>query len=191
MNKEEIQEEIQNENTAESTENISETQSQETFETENEVSAEEKPNEDKTEKELKEWQDKYMRLYSEFENFRRRTAKERLELINNAGEDTIKAILPILDDMNRAIINNEKSEDLKAVKEGFTLIQHKLSKVFESKGVKKMDALHQPFDAEIHEALTKIPAPKSKLKGKIVDVIEDGYTLNGKVVRFAKVVVGE
>lgn len=191
MNKEEIQEEIQNENTAESTENISETQSQETFDTENEVSAEEKPNEDKTEKELKEWQDKYMRLYSEFENFRRRTAKERLELINNAGEDTIKAILPILDDMNRAIVNNEKSEDLKAVKEGFTLIQHKLSKVFESKGVKKMDALHQPFDAEIHEALTKIPAPKSKLKGKIVDVIEDGYTLNGKVVRFAKVVVGE
>jgi molecular chaperone GrpE len=142
-------------------------------------------------KEVKDWQDKYLRLYSEFENFRRRTAKERIDLINNAGEDVIKLVLPVVDDMNRAIINNEKSEDITAVKEGFKLIYNKLTKTLEQKGVSKMEALHADFDSELHEALTKIPAPEAKLKGKVVDVIEDGYLLNGKVVRFAKVVVGE
>lgn len=140
---------------------------------------------------IDELNDKYLRLYSEFENFRKRTARERLDLINTAGADVIKDVLPVLDDFDRAIQNNENSKDIEAIKEGVKLVHQKLKNSMTQKGVKEMEAMGTPFDPEIHEAVTKIPAPEKKLKGKVVDVIEKGYYLHDKVIRYAKVVVGE
>lgn len=148
----------------------------------------------KLEEDLTEAKDKYLRLYSEFENFRRRTAKERLELIKTANEDLVVAILPVLDDFERAqkaFDNNKNKDGNKANIEGFQLIHHKLNKILEQKGLKPMnDLIGKDFDSEIQEAITKIPAPEEKLKGKVVDVVEKGYYLNDKVIRFAKVVIG-
>lgn len=146
---------------------------------------------EKKELEYRELHDKYIRLFSEFDNFRKRTAKEKLELTMSAGGDVIKQIIPILDDFERAIANNEKSEDLNVVKEGFTLIHSKIKNTLTAKGLKEMDSKGEVFDVNIHEALTQIPAPTEDLKGKVVDVIEKGYLLNDKVLRFAKVVVGQ
>ncbi len=143
--------------------------------------------------ELEESKDKYLRLYSEFENFRRRTAKERLELTKTANEDLVSALIPVLDDFERAqkSFENKDKVDIKSAVEGFKLIQNKLYKSLEQKGLKPMpDTPGIEFDPEIHEAITKIPAPNEKLKGKVVDVVEKGYYLNDKVVRFAKVVIG-
>ncbi|CAN5447935.1 nucleotide exchange factor GrpE [soil metagenome] len=148
----------------------------------------------KLQSDLNESKDKYLRLYSEFENFRRRTAKERLELIKNANEDLIVVILPVIDDFDRAqkaFEDKKDKADNKANIEGFHLIQHKLNKILEQKGLKPMnDLIGKDFDSEVHEAITKIPAPEEKLKGKVVDVVEKGYYLNDKVIRFAKVVIG-
>jgi len=139
---------------------------------------------------LEEQKDKYLRLYSEFDNFRRRTAKERLELVKNASEELITALLPVIDDFERAIKAIDDKKEV-AKKEGIELIYNKMLKVLEQKGVKAMEVgVGDDFDAEIHEAITQIPAPSEELKGKIVDVIESGYYLNEKVVRFAKVVTG-
>ncbi len=136
--------------------------------------------------------DKHVRLYAEFDNFRKRTAKERLELIQMAGENTLLAVLPALDDLERAVANNEKVDDIKAVKEGIRLIQKKLLHIMGGQGLKPMsDVLGQPFDTDRHEAITKAPATKDSLKGKVIDVVENGYTLHDKVIRYAKVVVGE
>ncbi len=135
--------------------------------------------------------DKYLRLYAEFENFRRRTAKEKLELISNASGDILKEVLPILDDMERAIESNKSSEDINTVKEGFELVYNKLANTLKSKGLKPMDSKETEFDTDKHEAITKIPAPTEELKGKVVDVVEKGYYLNDKVIRYAKVVIGE
>jgi len=135
--------------------------------------------------------DKHLRLFSDFENFRRRTAKERLELIQSAGSQVLRDILPVLDDLDRAIANNDKLEDIEAVREGFKLIDHKFRGVLNGQGLEPMDAVGKEFDTDHHEAVTKIPAPKKKLRGKVVDVIERGYLLNGNVLRYAKVVVGE
>ena len=139
--------------------------------------------------ELAEAKDKYLRLYSEFENFRRRTSKEKLEMIQSANEELIKSILPVVDDFERA----EKSvADLsKKELEGFLLIQNKLKKILDQYGVKpfKLEA-GDDFDPDKQEAITQIPAPEDKLKGKVVDVVEKGYQLNDKVIRYAKVVVG-
>ncbi|HMC97530.1 MAG TPA: nucleotide exchange factor GrpE [Flavobacteriales bacterium] len=136
--------------------------------------------------------DKWLRLNAEFDNFRKRTAKERLELMQFAGENTLKNIIPVLDDMERAIANNDTTDDIAVVKEGFHLIRSKLLHILGSQGVKPMpDAKGQPFDTDRHEAITKAPAPSPGLKGKVIDVIENGYTLHDKVIRFAKVVVGE
>lgn len=134
--------------------------------------------------------DKYLRMYSEFENFRRRTAKERLELMKSAGEDVFKLLLPIIDDFERARTNMETAEDVPSVKEGVELIYNKLIKELENKGLKPMETKGETFDSEIHEAITQIPAPSDDLKGKVVDEIEKGYFLNEKVIRYAKVVVG-
>lgn len=143
----------------------------------------------KLQNELGEQKDKYLRLYSEFENFRRRTSKEKLEMIQTANEQLIKALLPVADDFDRA----EKSFTDKTSKEleGFLLIYNKFKKTLDQQGVKPM-AIEQgaPFNADFHEAITQIPAPAENLKGKIVDVVEKGYLLNDKVIRFAKVVVG-
>lgn len=137
------------------------------------------------------FKDKYIRLYSEFENYRKRTAKEKIEIITNASENVIKEILPIVDDFERAILNNKDVSDAENIKEGLELIYNKLNKTLANQGLKSMDSIEKEFDADIHEAITKIPAPKENLKGKVIDVIEKGYTINEKVIRFAKVVVGE
>lgn len=135
--------------------------------------------------------DKYVRLHAEFDNFRKRTAKERMELLMSAGADTIKSILPIMDDMERAIAHNAEVTDIDAVKQGFELIHQKFSNILLSQGVKPMQAKGEPFDAEFQEAISQVPAPDPKLKGKVLEVVENGYTLNDKVLRYAKVVVGE
>jgi molecular chaperone GrpE len=135
--------------------------------------------------------DKYLRLYSEFDNFRKRTAKERLDLIATAGQDVFKIIIPLLDDFERAIKNNENTEDLEAVKEGFKQIYNKTLSSATSKGLEAIVSTGTAFDADLHEAITNIPAPSEDLKGKVVDEVEKAYKLNGKVIRFAKVIVGQ
>jgi molecular chaperone GrpE len=135
--------------------------------------------------------DKYLRMYSEFENFRRRTAKEKLDLMKSAGSDIVSEILPVIDDFERAIDSNEKSEDHEALKEGFKLIHNKLLHILKNRGLKPMNSLNEPFDTEYHEAITKIPAPEEDKKGKVIDVAEKGYFFNDKIIRYAKVVVGE
>ena len=143
------------------------------------------------EKEVAEQKDKYLRLYSEFENFRRRTAKEKLDMIKTANESMISALLPVLDDFERALKNIGQEDNKKEEQEGILLIYNKLNKVLEQKGVTPMDLKQgDDFDAEFQEAITQIPAPDESLKGKIVDVVEKGYTLGEKVIRFAKVVIG-
>lgn len=147
--------------------------------------------ENEIQKEDQNFKEKYIRLYSEYENYRKRTAKEKIDLITNASENVIKELLPILDDFERAIDNNKNVEDASVLKEGFDLIYSKMHKGLINQGLKPMEANGKDFDSEIHEAITKIPAPNEKLKGKVVDVIEKGYQINEKVIRYAKVVVGE
>ncbi|MFD2514528.1 nucleotide exchange factor GrpE [Pontibacter locisalis] len=141
--------------------------------------------------ELAEMKDKYVRLMAEFENFRRRTAKERIDLSKTATQDLMGDLLPVLDDMERARQSMEATRDVDAMLQGLELVFHKLKHVTQQKGLKPMD-IHagDDFDADMHEAVTQIPAPSKELKGKIVDVIEKGYTLNEKVIRFAKVIIG-
>lgn len=140
--------------------------------------------------EIAELKDKYLRLYADFENFRRRTAKEKLEMISGASADTVKLILPIVDDFERAKVSFDSSTDIEALKEGVDLIYTKLYKALESKGLKAMESKGADFDAEIHESIAQFPAPSEDLKGKVIDEIEKGYYLNDKVIRYAKVIVG-
>ncbi len=143
------------------------------------------------EEKFMELNDKYLRLYSDFDNFRKRSIKEKADIISAASSDLMKTLLPILDDFERAIINNENSEDLDGLKEGFTLIYNKTLNSLKSKGLEPVEVKGEVFDAELHDAVTNIPAPSDDLKGKVVDVIEKGYNLKGKPLRFAKVVVGQ
>lgn len=141
---------------------------------------------------LKQEQEKYLRLYSEFENFRKRTARERIEMLQLAEKDVILSVLPLLDDFERAIkAGAPDGTDASKVLEGFELIYKKFVSAMETRGLKAMNATAQQFDVELHEAVTKIPAPTPELSGKVVDEVEKGYMLNDKVIRFAKVVVGE
>ncbi len=158
---------------------------------EDEIEKEEISNEEKLQKELEEYKDKYLRLYSEFENFRRRTNKEKYEVISTANERLLIDIIPIVDDFERAEKSFKDAKDLKAIKEGVDLIYNKLLKTLESKGVQKMKSQGEALDTEKHEAITQIPVDDKKKKGKIVDVIEEGYTLHDKVIRYAKVVIGQ
>lgn len=135
--------------------------------------------------------DRYLRLQAEFDNYRKRTIKERAELLKSASEDVLVGLLNVVDDMDRAMEIVEKAEDVKAVKTGMELIDQKFKDFIKQKGVIEIEAIHQEFDTDLHEAVTKIPAPEEQLKGKIVDVIQKGYKLNDKVIRFAKVVIGE
>ena len=135
--------------------------------------------------------DKYLRLYSDFDNFRKRTMKEKADLILNAGAGVLKEMLPVMDDFERAIAANENNEDAEGLKQGFELIFNKFSMTLQNKGLKPMNSKGEDFDTNLHEAITNIPAPSEDLKGKVVDVIEKGYFMNDKVVRFAKVVVGQ
>lgn len=134
--------------------------------------------------------DKYLRLYAEFDNFRRRTTKERAELLQSAGKDVIVSLLPVLDDFDRAIRHMDNTTDVNAVKEGVVLIQQKLKNILAQKGLKEMQSIGTEFDPELHEAITNVPAPSEEQKGKVIDEVEKGYYLNDKVARFAKVVVG-
>jgi len=134
--------------------------------------------------------DKYLRLYAEFDNFRRRTNKERAELLQTAGKEVIVSLLPLLDDFERAARSMENATDINAVKEGVVLVQNKLNNILSQKGLKPMESIGHPFDAELHEAITNIPAPADEEKGKVIDEMEKGYYLNDKVIRFAKVIVG-
>lgn len=141
--------------------------------------------------ETAEWKDKYTRLYAEFDNFRRRTSKERIDLIKNAGKDVLVDLLPLIDDFDRAVNAANDAESIDGVVEGYALIQQKFYKALESKGVKPMNSIGEPFDVEFHEAITNIPAPTEDQKGKVVDVVEKGYFMNDQVLRYAKVVVGQ
>lgn len=146
---------------------------------------------EKANAEIEEQKDKYLRLSAEFDNYRKRTMKEKAELILNGGEKSISSILPIVDDFERALKNMETATDVVAVKEGVELIYSKFMSVLGQNGVKVIETKEQPLDTDYHEAIAVIPAPTEALKGKILDCVQTGYTLNDKVIRHAKVVVGE
>jgi molecular chaperone GrpE len=148
--------------------------------------------EESLEIQVKEATDKYLRLYSEFDNFRKRTQKEKIELYKTAGEGIVSAILPILDDFERAEKANQDSDDAQGIKDGIKLIQDKLNNILKTKGLEAVESpIGKDFDVKFHEAITQIPAPSKKEKGKVLDVVEQGYELNGKVIRFSKVVIGQ
>ena len=167
--------------------------SKEKEKTTDEQSAEEKPADEveKLQNELDSLKDKYLRLSAEFDNYRKRTMKEKAELILNGGEKCISSILPIVDDFERALKNMETAEDVAAVKEGVELIYNKFMTVLGQNGVKPIETKEQPLNTDYHEAIAVIPAPSEEQKGKILDCVQTGYTLNDKVIRHAKVVVGE
>jgi len=146
---------------------------------------------EKIQAELDEQKDKYIRLFAEFDNYKRRSAKERIELIQTAGKEVITSLLDVLDDSERAEKQLQTSEDLEEIKKGVGLVFSKLRSTLQSKGLKAMESINTDFDVEKHEAITEIPAPTEKLKDKVVDEVQKGYYLNDKIIRFAKVVVGK
>ena len=152
--------------------------------------AEENPLE-KLEEKLKEQEDKNLRLRAEFENFRKRTIKEKAELIINGAEKTVQAMLPVVDDMERALDNAQKSDDVETLREGMDLIYKKLMKALEGLGVKPIDAVGKDFDVDFHEAIAMVPGMGDDKKGKVIDCVQTGYTINDKVIRHAKVAVGQ
>ena len=149
------------------------------------------PEMEKLKTELEESKDKYLRKVAEFENFKRRNAKERIELIQTAGKEVIAELLDVLDDCDRAQKQLESSEEVKEVKEGVMLVFNKLRSTLQSRGLKTMETVNQEFNPDLHEAITEIPAPTEELKGKIIDQVIKGYYLNDKIIRHAKVVVGK
>lgn len=148
------------------------------------------PPEEKLKQEINTLNDKYLRLFAEFDNFKRRSARERIDLVGTASKSVILSLLPILDDFDRAQKSMESAEDVQAVKEGIDLIIAKFRNILSQQGVKEMQSVGEPFNADLHEAVTSVPAPSEELKGKVVDQLEKGYYLNDKVIRFAKVLVG-
>lgn len=201
MNNEEIKEK---ENTAQTanetanaendTENTSEANT-EAFDNKEQAAAEEKTEEkdplQKAQEELESLKDKYLRTVAEFDNYRKRSLKEKTELVLNGGEKTITAILPVLDDMERAVANADKADSVKALEEGWELIFKKLRTILEGLGVKKIDTDDKEFDVDFHEAIAMVPGMADDKKGKVVDCVQTGYTLNDKVIRHAKVAVGQ
>ncbi len=146
---------------------------------------------EKLQTELNEQKDKYIRLFAEFDNFKRRNAKERMELIQTAGKEVITSLLDVLDDCDRAEKQIQTSEDLQQIREGIQLVFGKLRNTLHAKGLKSMESIETDFDVEKHEAITEIPAPNPTLVDKVVDEVQKGYYLNDKIIRFAKVVVGK
>ncbi len=151
----------------------------------------EAPKELTAEEKLAELNDRFLRLYAEFDNYRKRTNKEKVDIITNANAGVLADLLPVMDDFERAILNNQQADNLEVVKEGFQLISNKFKAILEAKGLKQMQAKGTAFDSELHEAIANIPAPSKKEVGKVIDDVEKGYYLNDKVIRFAKVVVGQ
>lgn len=199
------EEEILKNEEAENQQQEAETQTEETNSAENtgeeketEISEEEEEEEEKIAKELEEtkqaledYKDKYLRLSAEFDNYRKRTMKEKAELIKNGGEKAISAILPILDDLERALQNMQKADDVKAMYEGIDLIHQKFLKNLGHEGLEKMNPVGEAFDTDFHEAIALVPAPEEAQKGKVLDCVQTGYKLNDKVIRHAKVVVAQ
>ena len=146
---------------------------------------------EKLEKEVAELKDKHLRLQAEFDNFRKRTLKEKMELLKSGGESVLTSILPVVDDLERALAAFGEVEDDNPFKTGIVLIFNKFQEFLKQNGIKEIEAKGKDFETDLHEAITKIPAPVEELKGKIVDVVQKGYLLNEKVIRFAKVVIGE
>lgn len=177
--------ELNNETLEEQSEPVDEKEVQE------EEPVEEKTKEEELEEKLAELQDKYLRLTAEYDNYRKRTLKEKVELLDGAKEEVFVNILPVVDDLERAMGSVREAKDINAVKEGMELIYGKFTKYMEQQGVKEIDALNKELNTDQHEAVTKIPVDSKKKKGKVVDVIEKGYMLRDKVIRFAKVVIGE
>ncbi|MFD2555649.1 nucleotide exchange factor GrpE [Sphingobacterium tabacisoli] len=140
---------------------------------------------------LAEANDKYARLFAEFDNYKKRTSKERVELIQTAGQGVISKLLPVLDDFDRALAAMANAQDVEGIKQGIELVSNKFKKLLENEGLKEMETNGQPFDADFQEAITSIPAPSEDLKNKVIDTVEKGYFLNDKVIRFAKVVIGQ
>lgn len=140
---------------------------------------------------LAESKDKYLRLFAEFDNFKKRNIRERMDLLKNASQDAFSALLPVVDDFDRAKNSADDENSEEAFSEGVLLVYNKLNTILNSKGLKKMESTGADFDPELHEAITKIPAPNEEMKGKIIDTIESGFYLNDKIIRYAKVVVGE
>ncbi|MEH0158318.1 nucleotide exchange factor GrpE [Limibacter armeniacum] len=195
-NKKNEEEQLQNQEGAEQEADVKNEKEAEEVKAQEEVAPEEQK-EDKSAtlaKDLAEMKDKYLRLYSDFENFRRRTAKEKLDFMKTANEDLIVSLLAVVDDFERAqkhASGDEENEALNSFKQGVDLIQNKLVSLLENKGLKSMEnPTGKEFDMDKHEAITQIPAPSEDLKGKVVDTVEKGYLLNDKVIRYAKVVVG-
>lgn len=155
------------------------------------VEEQEAPKVPTVEDKFNELNDKYMRIHAEFDNYRKRTNKEKVDIITTANAGMMRDLLSVVDDLHRAKANNENSDDIDSVKEGFNLIFNKLNSVLEAKGLTEMKAEGEVFDSEIHEALANVPAPSKKMKGKVIEAVEKGYYLNDKVIRYAKVVVGQ
>jgi len=187
MNEQEVKQDLPNED------NLAPSNSEETTEIPvEEAVVEEISEEEKLRKELNNSKDQYLRLVAEFDNFRKRSAKERIETIQTATKDLMQSLIAVLDDSERASKTMETATDLHAVKEGVALVLGKLNSILTAKGLKAMETgAGSEFDAELHEAITEIPAPTAALEGKVVDVIEKGYYLNEKLIRHAKVVVGK
>lgn len=190
FNKKKKEEEAAVENqAAEETKENNSTENTENEATVNEA-AEELSAEDKLKQEVAELNDKYLRLFAEFDNFKRRTQKERVELLQTAGKDVVVSLLPVLDDFERALKATENTTEVAPVREGIVLVQTKLKSILNQKGLKEIESINTEFNTDLHEAITQIPSPTEEQKGKVIDELEKGYTLNDKVVRFAKVVVG-
>ena len=171
--------------------NSEEVKSEKSEETAEVEEAEEKDPLEKAQEEIDELKDKWLRSVAEFENYRKRTLKERAELILNGGEKVITAILPILDDMERAIENGVKTDDPEVLREGMTLIHQKFLKILEAQGVSKIETKDADFDTDVHEAVAMVPGMGDDKKGKVIDCLQEGYKLNDKVIRHAKVAVGQ
>ena len=192
MEEKEKDKEIEIENGDENTQNEVETDEEEVAANEaEEESAEEKDPLEAANDEIANLKDKYLRSVAEFDNYRKRTLKEKAELILNGGEKAISAILPVLDDMERAIASGEKTDDPKVLREGMELIYTKFQKALESLGVKKIETTDADFDTDVHEAVAMVPGMGDDKKGKVLDCIQAGYKLNDKVIRHAKVAVGQ
>ena len=140
---------------------------------------------------VKEWQDKYLRLSAEFDNYRKRTLKEKMELVATGGEDVIKSLLGVMDDIDRALVVMETAKDVDSVRQGVVLIHQKLMDTLRARGLEEIEAIGQELDTDLHEAVAKVPVQEEEKKGKIIDVVQKGYKLKDKVTRYAKVVVGE
>lgn len=186
---EQEKQDIENQNIAEELESVNEARVNSKGEHEDQKDQSDEQLE-KLQQQLEEANNKYLRLYAEFDNYKRRTSKERVELLQTAGKEVIADLIPVLDDFDRANKAIEGATDLEPIKEGVELVHHKLKSMLTRKGLKVMETIGLEFDPELHEAITRIPSPTPDQVGKVIDEVEKGYFLNEKVLRYAKVVVG-